>query len=281
MIILSMRFTGVYSQDNVINYFDQFTQNYNLINPGAKDSTINYIGQLGNKTQIGLFSGLSHLYFDGDIKLQRKAEKSFHFIGVQFINNREGAFITRNRVYGRYAWFQQLNQKSTLSAGISLGAINYAFQNSQGGVSGSDFAPDGNIGVEYSINKLKVGLSLQQFLNAGLQPIDEKIRLKQFYNLHGNYQFTLTDLINLNLHALLQLGGNSNTTYSISPLIELQNRYELGINYRHQNGFVFLMGLKNMELINAFFSVYASYKTATNTVSVSDNALEIYLSFYK
>ena len=277
-----MRCVTVFSQDNVVNYFDQYTQNYNLINAGAKDSTVNYIGQLGNKTQTGLFSGLSHFYFDGDIKLHRKTENGFHFIGVQLINSREGSFITRNRVYGRYAWFQQLNQQSSLSAGVSLGTINYAFQNSQGGVSGSDFAPDANIGIEYSINRLKIGVSLQQFLNASLQPIDERIQLNQFYNLHAKYQFIITDIINFNLHALIQTGVNFSNSYALSPLIEVQKKYELGINYRHQKGIVFLLGLKNIEIINSFLSVYVSYKTTTSSTStIPDNAVEFFLSFKK
>ena len=281
MVLSFMGFANVFSQDNVVNYFDQFTQNYNLINPGAKDSTINYIGQLGNKTQTGLFSGLSHFYFDGDIKLQRNTDKGCHFVGVQLINSREGSFITRNRVYGRYAWFQQLNQQSTLSAGVSLGIINYAFQNSQGGVSGSDFAPDANIGVEYSINRLKIGVSLQQFLNSSLQPIDEKIQLKQFYNVYGNYQFIITDVINLNLNVLFQTGENLSNSYSCSQILEVQKKYELGLNYRHQKGLVFLLGLKNIEIINSFLSVYVSYKTATYNIAIPDNAVELYLSFRK
>lgn len=276
-----MRFIDSYAQDNVINYFDQFTQNYHLINPGAKDSTYSLNGQMGNKTQTGLFSGLSHFYFDGDVGLQRKSANGFHFFGVQLINSREGSFITRNRVYGRYAWYQQLNKHSTLSAGISLGTINYAFQNSQGGVSGSDFAPDGNIGIAYSINKLHIGGSLQQFLNSSLQPIDERVQLKQFYNLHGKYQFTLTDVVRLNLHALFQTGGNFKNTYSVSPILELQEKYELGINYRHNRGIVFLLGLKNIEIIQAFLSIYVSYKTATYSIPVPDNAVEFYISFRK
>ena len=283
MVWLFLSFNSAYAQDNVINYFDQFTQNYSLINPGSKDSSAYLSGQLGNKTQTGLFKGVSFLYFDGDIKIKRKAENGFHFLGIQFINNREGSFISRNRIYGRYAWYQQLNKTTSLSAGVSLGTVNYAFQNSQGGVSGSDFSPDGNIGMELTHRKLVLGLSYQQFFNSTIRPIDETIPLKQFYNLHGNYRFIVNEVINLKLHALLQLGLNSvnSSSFSLSPILELHHKFDVGINYRQRNGVVFMAGIKKIEIINSFLSLYVSYKIPTNIITVPDNAIEVYLSFKK
>lgn len=280
MAIASVCVNHAFCQDNVINYFDQFTQNYNLINPAAKDTSAQVIGQLGNKTQTGLFKGVSYFYADGDLKVERPSGSGFHFFGFQFINNREGAFIRRNRVYGRYAWYQQLNKNTALSAGVSLGTVNYAFQNSQGGVGGSDFVPDGNLGVEISFKNLKLGASYQQFFNSSIRPVDETIPLKQYYNLYGNYQFIITEGFNFEVHSFLQLGAYRNN-FSISPIAAIDNHFDLGLNYRHHNGLVFLVGIKNFEIIDSFLSLYVSYKIPTYRITVPDNAIELYLSFKK
>ncbi len=251
-----------------------------MINPAAKDTSANVIGQLGNKTQTGLFKGVSYFYADGDVKAQRASGNGFHFFGFQFINNREGSFIRRNRVYGRYAWYQQLNRNTALTAGVSLGAVNYAFQNSQGGVGGSDFAPDGNIGVEISYNNLAVGASYQQFLNSSIRPVDETIPLKQYYNLYGHYRLVVTDAFKIKLHSFLQLGAYR-TNFSVSPIFEVDGHFDLGLNYRHQNGLVFLVGVKDFEIIDSFLSLYVSYKIPTYHIAIPDNAIELYVSFKK
>src|SRR4051794_37578744 len=73
--------------------FDQFFQNYTMINPASNDSTGKFIVKVGDNTLYGLFDGVNRFYFDADYRPGRNTRNSYSRFGalVQRINR--GSFI--------------------------------------------------------------------------------------------------------------------------------------------------------------------------------------------
>ena len=129
----------------VPDYFDQFFNNYYLLNPANTDTSYKVKINVGDKSETGLLEGVRKIYVDGDLKLETGRKGMNHFIGVQVVNSKDGDFISRSRFYGRYSWRAMITQNSSLSAGISMGFVNYAFKASQSGAGGVACVGDGDI----------------------------------------------------------------------------------------------------------------------------------------
>ena len=90
--------------DNPI-VFDQFFQNYYLLNPASSDSSDKVHVSIGNRSLIGLFEGVNRLYVDVSLRLRHNpANLQFSRIGILVIAYNDGAFIKRTRAYARYSW---------------------------------------------------------------------------------------------------------------------------------------------------------------------------------
>lgn len=270
-----------FSQTLNYNQLDQFFNNRYTISPVATDTSYQYNIKADNKTQTGLFAGVSKIYFDGDIKIKKNGDNGFHFLGAQVSVNKEGSFIKRNRVYGRYGIYQKLTSSTALSAGVSIGAINYMFQSSQGGSGGSDITPDASIGLSLVTKKFQFGISSQQLFQPKIKPIDQTVVLHRFYNFNASYLFSITNDFELEINGLLQLLNSETKSLFFAPLLRIKDLFKLGGNYNHNQSIAFITGIEKFDFNDYKLSIFASYKIPTNDISVPDNAIELFLSIQK
>jgi len=258
--------------------FDQFTHNYYLLNPANSDSTYKLMAKTGNKSQSGLFQGVSALYIDGDLKIKTNRKEVFHFLGVQFINSKEGDFINQSRVYGRYSWRTNITSRSSLSAGLALGFVNYSFKSSQAGVGGSAFTPDGSAGIWYLRDQFGAGFAVQQMFKGKLQPVNQFFVLDRYYNLTIYKILPISTFVNFNTHFYAQFEKEQAVNLSLTGLVDLYEKLEFGINYRYLKGIAFVGGLKKIHIASSALSLYFSYLSRTGKISINDNAVELFLS---
>lgn len=263
------------------DYFDQYFNNYYLLNPANTDTTYKYKAALDNKAQTGLFKGVNKIYFDGDLKLNSENKVVYHFIGVQVINNREGEFISRSRLYGRYSIRTRISSRASLSTGISLGLVNYSFKTSQAGSGGSDAAPDGNIGIWYLRETFTLGFSAQQLLNGKLTPINQEYELSKYYNFNLTKTFVIHPYINVHTHLYSRFQKNQSSNTSLACIFDIKEKLETGVNYRQKKGLVFVAGLKQINIGTSTCALYFSYLSDTKKISAGDNAFEFYVSIQR
>ncbi|MFL5729662.1 MAG: type IX secretion system membrane protein PorP/SprF [Cytophagaceae bacterium] len=265
----------------VPDYFDQFFNNYYFVNPANTDSSYKVSIKVADKSQIGLLQGVTKIYGDADLRLNTGRRQVFHFLGVQAISSKEGEFLRRSKLFARYSWRSAVSERASLSAGLSLGFVNYAFSSSQASAGGSATAPDGSAGIWYLREKMSVGISVQQMFKGKVQPIQQTFELNPHYNLNINRLFRLSPSMNLNSHFMSGFQKGQRTALSLAALLELQNKLEFGMNYRHGRSLAFIAGLKRISIGSSDFSLYFSYLSGITRIALNDNAIELFLSFQK
>jgi hypothetical protein len=202
-----------------------------------------------------------------------------HFFGIQAINNKEGEFISKSRALVRYSIYLQLSYRSSLSAGIAAGFVNYSFNTSQSGAGGADWGPDANAGIWYLRRKLSVGISMQQLLNQKIQPSNQVFLLRNFYTVTARYAIPIHPTLRFYAHLYGRFQQGQPFYVACTPVLEIQQWLEVGAGYSHHRGFSYVAGLKKLPLGNSRFSFYFSYFVGGNKGKVNDNAFELLLQF--
>ncbi len=262
------------------DYFDQFYNNYYLLNPANSDTTYKLAATVSNKAQTGLFQGVNKLYMDLDLRLS-PGTRAYHFVGVQAITNREGDFINKNRLLGRYATHVRISQRASLSAGLSLGAVNYAFTTSQSGTGGSAWVPDANGGIWYLRKKFGLGVSAQQIFNQKIRPVGQTFCLDNYYTLTARYALPVSAFVNLNTHFHSKWQKHYPPYFALASLFEVQEKFEAGASYTYQRGLSAVAGVKQVDLGKSRFSFYFSYFVGIGKIKVNDNAFELFLAYHR
>jgi len=261
--------------------YDQFFQNYYLINPANTD-TSQIILNMGHKSQLGVFRGVRQTYFDANFRITSNNLNNRHYVGVQLFNNSEGDFFSKNRAYGRYSFDIRLSEQYYVSAGASIGMVNYAFKATQSSAGGSDMAYDGNLGVWLVGNRLKAGTSMQQIFQRTLTPIGQEFILRRQYNANVIYAFFINPFIELTTHVWYKYNTYTSSTFEAAAVITLQNIIEFGANYRYQRGFVLVGGVKDIRIGTSKIAIAMSYSTGIlNYIAKGDNAVELFIKYSK
>ena len=268
------------SGDNGTIVFDQFFQNYYMYNPASHDSADVVRVSLGNRTMTGLFDGVNRIYADASFRIQHHSPLRFSRIGFFVHSGHDGDFISRNRVYGRYSWTTGVGARSSVSAGLSIGVVNYAFLGSQAGAGGASSALDGNAGIWYIRRKLKIGFSWQQLLRPVLEPLNQKFILTPYYNLNAIYTTDISAYISLSTHLYIRYQANESIRWNVAPVFLIHSIFETGVNYQHQNGVALLFGIKSIQFGPNTFRFMGSFLLSTKKLSrTSDNVFELSVGY--
>lgn len=260
--------------------FDQFFQNYYLLNPASSDSSGK--GQLiiGNRSLIGLFGGVNRLYFDGNVKIKHRTNNQFSRIGILLIAYNDGAFINRTKAYLRYSWTTQLSYKSSISAGLAIGMAKYTLLGSQAGGGGSSAAFDANVGLWYVRPKLKVGISYQQFTKSELTPISQTFQLVPYVNANIMYADYLSPYVLLTTHLFYRYQMDNKFDLQLAPVFLFNEVFETGLNLRYKRGVAILVGIKKIQVGEGSIHFMGSFLLSSRKLSNNlDNAFELSASY--
>lgn len=259
--------------------YDQFFQNYYLINPANTD-TSGIILNMGHKSQLGAFRGIRQTYFDANFRIKSSHFSNRHSFGVQLFNNSEGDFFSKNRAYARYAFDIPLSDLYYLSAGLSFGMVDYVFKATQSSAGGSDITYDGNLGFWLVGNRLKAGASMQQVFQRKLIPIGQEFVLRRQYNANLVYTFFISPYVGLAAHAWYRYNSYTASDLSLAAVLTLQSFIEFGVEYRYQKGFVLMGGIKDIRIGTSRIAIAMSYSTGVlNYIARGDNAVELFLKY--
>jgi hypothetical protein len=283
MVLLISNYSKSCAQLNatVFEDFTQFIVNPYLINPSATDSSYRFKIRANNVNEVGLIKNVSRFYLDADKRINTSRKNEFHFVGLQAINSKFGDYISRSRLQVRYSWFAQISKKAFLSSGVSLGFINYAFLTTQGGTGGSDYAPDGMIGLHYVRQKTFIGFGIQQLFTPVLIPVNQSFRLGRLYNADFSQRFDLGPRTYLTTYAMVQQPDQGNTLYSLGLLTEISNVVLVGVNNFSLRKTSFNFGIKRIRLFGAEFMFMTTYSLYHGSFPLPDNTLELFIALQK
>ncbi len=282
LMLIIINKSACYGQLNTSVYedFTQFFTNPYLLNPSLSDTSYRFKGQFNNLNELGLKS-VSRFYLDADKRLNSENKAQQHNLGVQLTNYKLGDYINKSRFQLRYSWGVKISENATLSAGVSLGFINYSFLTTQSGTGGSDYAPDGAIGIHYLSKKTTVGIAVQQIFAPEIKSVNQSFQLKRLYNLDVSRKFHVSPEIDLNTQGLVQYSEYQNYLYSLGVLLEVLDVGLIGVNVFSFNMTSVSLGLRKIEFFNSNLSLLATYGFFQERIDIPNNTMELSIVLQK
>ena len=242
--------------------FTQFFKTYTLINPAGmgKDSSMEF--NVGNKSLTGAFNGVRTFYAFGNIQLNKRNSHGVkHVLGLSFINDKEGNYINRNRASIMYAFHLPVSQRTTISAGVALGMVNYFFKASNISAGGSAFAPNADVGLWLHRENFNIGISSNQIIESQLTPIDQTYSLDRHYNLIVDKIFYISPFVSITPAMVFRWYSQDFYTVDVGLVTLLQQKISFAATYKYERGFSFSGGLENIILGQSIFKTMFSYFT--------------------
>jgi len=261
--------------------FEEFTQmavNPYLTNPSSTDSSYLFKIRINGVDELGLIKYVNRFYLDLDKRIGTGSKKSYHFIGMQALNSKIGQYISKSRLQFRYAWFTQLSKKASMSAGISLGFINYAFLTTQGGTGGSDFGPDGMLGIHYVRPNTTIGFAMQQIFAPVLIPVNQSFKLERLYNLDISQRVRIAPQIKLTAYGLVQYAGQTNFNYSMGLMSDVFEYVLIGVNNFSLKKTSFNFGVQHIHLYGSELTILTTYSVYHSVFPTPNSTLELFMS---
>ena len=285
----------LYAQSEVYELPIHFGQYFN--NPQINPAQIRNDGDLeffaGSRSNRGNFGGISTSFFSANFKLNSKKD-GFNVVGAYFNNDKEGDLIRRSRGYGSYARHQQINTNWFLAVGFSLGLYNFSIKSNPtlGGISGGGF--DGNAGLYLYRKKTRLGLSVNQFSNTKVQPLDQVIRLVRHYYFTGEHDLSVTSSFKLIPSIFMRYTENevfamNKWHYGGALNFLLQDIVGFGASYEKNARTYFFVGIENIHLtlgersnshdhkLNIHFSFLIPN---ANSIGTNTRTLELVISYF-
>lgn len=281
--IVLLFFGGVFTSQAQLNttVFEDFTQivvNPYLINPAAEDSSYLLKIRINGIDELGLIKYVNRFYLDIDKRIGTGSKKSYHFIGMQALNSKIGQYISKSRLQFRYAWFTKLSKKASISAGITLGFINYAFLTTQGGTGGSDFGPDGMLGVHYIRPNTTIGFAMQQIFAPVLIPVNQSFKLNRLYNIDISQRFRITPQIKLIAYGMVQYSGQTNINYSMGIMSTVFEYVLIGVNNFSLKKTSFNFGVQHIQFYGSELTIVTTYSIYHSVFPAPNSTLELFMS---
>ncbi len=282
-MLLLINFRSVQAQlsSTVYETFTQTMVNPYLINPANSDSSYSFKACFNNINELGLLKNVSKFYFDGDKRFNSVKKNEYHFLGIQTNNSKIGDYISRSRLQLRYSWFTQLSKKTFLSSGISMGFVNYAFETTQGGTGGSDYGPDGSVGVHILRPGASIGFAIQQIFTPVLMPVNQSFQFLRLYNVDLTKELKITSDFQCSLFSVFQVSEVGNYAYSFGTLSRIANMGLIGINNFNLKKTTVNVGVENLAVLDIDFTLMASYSFHHSGISLPDNTLELFIAIQK
>lgn len=279
----------IYAQPETVNYpvrFSQYYNSYSMVNPASigEINSINFT--MGNKRMLGNYSKISTYYLTFDTKLSRYGNYNFSnsgpysSVGVNLYNDSEGMYLNRTRIYAVYAWHSSIAPRIKFSAGFELGGMNYSVKGTPLAGDGSDFAPDGSVGIWIYNQRFKSGISYHQLFNSSIQPLEEVAYLKPFLNVSGQLYLIQEGPVNLSFATNISVPVSQDETYyDLTTITTYKKKLTVVLGLHNNNRMI-----NSIEILDLFqtdnklnLSLTYSYTLAASIIA--NNFFEVGLNY--
>ena len=270
---------GQYSVTRFPVRFGQYYNNFTFINPAYAGFNEGYEATAGSKRMLGNISKISTHYLGLSTRLRNSKgfkEHPFSALSFQAYADKEGVYINRNRIYGSYAWHTNISPKLMLSIGFHIGAINYYVKGTELSGDGSDWEPDGSVGVLFYNDKFATGISVNQMFKAEIQPLEEVAVIPVFVNYMAYYKLNvgsnvdITPMFNCRIPQKQYKG-----VYDVNVELLLNKTYGISLGIIDNNNVINTLVLRNIKFGNNRFGTFFSYIYPYKSSQIKINYAEL------
>lgn len=275
MFVLILAFTSVKAQYDAM--FTQYMFNEMFINPGYAGSK--------DAMAVNLLHRQQWLNFPGrpvttTFSLHGPLMNNKMGVGLSVLSERIGK-LSRNMVYGSYAYRVKTDKKGTLALGLNAGIHQQVNKLSElksiddGDVQISQntpslIAPNFGFGLYYSTNKFYAGLSVPRlvddsyvFESGGAVKQSIKVSPTRFhYYLTIGRVFEINDDIKLKPQAMVKMVQNAPLQYELNTNVLIKNMIWAGLSYRSNSSLAAIIGVQ----VNPQFIVSYSFDYGLNEI---------------
>lgn len=252
--------TSVYEQPI---YFSQFFNDLQVNSNNFKSNEI-AIFSLGHKRNSNNFGGVNTSFFSALYNLDKTKENRKSVIGLQFINDKEGFLIRRNRFTPSYTHHIKVSPSLNLAGGIGVGFYNFVIKADEAFEGATAYALDASFLLKLYSPKLNIQFSVNQATNSKVVPVQQEIILGRNFNLFTSYRFQLDDQFEIVPSILNRYSRDQNTPYSgylfaIGSHFIFNKIVSTGLSFEYENGFNFFAGLNDFKVGNSVINFELSY----------------------
>lgn len=284
MVIFYLPFDNLKAQDNFSESFFDFNKNIQLHMPSIACAENDLEGNVAYRTYAGKLSIIRSYYADLNFNLRKKesssSEHSKHVIGLGFYNDREGDYFTKARVLSRYAVHIPLREDLFLSGGASFHLINYNFNASGAGASGSGWTYSGGIGTTIYSSNFKLGVSFNDMNSPTIRPISYDFTIPRYINFFGEKLLELSENIKARGASRCNWKPNTSVNYIIQFDLVFSNTLGVSGFYYDKKGAGLAVDLTNVKVSNGFADLSFAYLLPSKNVNPSVSQYELNLRFY-
>ncbi|MFT6715635.1 MAG: hypothetical protein ACJA0Q_000262 [Saprospiraceae bacterium] len=229
---------------------------------------------LGHKRNTNNFGGVTTSIFSLQYKLKEKSEKGKSVIGCQFMGDKEGFLIRRNRFLASYARHLKMSSTFNVAGGLALGFYNFLIKGDGSYQGSSAFAFDAAFLLKVYSGHSNFQFSVNQATNSSITPVQQDIILGRSYNLFASHRFVVGRQLEItpnvmNRYSKEQSAPLSGYLFGGGSQFLFSSIFMTGLNYEHKNGFNFSAGFKKIKILNSELEFDLSYfvPNSTNTGS--------------
>tara|TARA_B100000809_G_C15111848_1_gene520908 strand:- start:365 stop:1273 length:909 start_codon:yes stop_codon:yes gene_type:complete len=281
IVVLFFFVTNAFAQQVPIT--SQYMFNNYLLNP-AEAGSVDYIkASISARAQwTGLEGSPKTQFFSMESKLGEK-------MGIGgYVYKDETGPISEQGIQLSYAYHLKVSDAAKIS--FSLAGMLFSHDMNKALLQAEEYdddalnsikltsmSPDINFGIMYYTDKYKVGISSPQLLQnkkyASYSDTNNNVLARHYY-LHGEYKFNVSDKISVVPSTLVKYVSGAPFQFDINARGVYDEKYWLGVSYRHSNAVVILAGLNYKNLSFG----YAYDFTMTDMNSYSNGGHEVFLS---
>ncbi|MDG1477448.1 MAG: type IX secretion system membrane protein PorP/SprF [Vicingaceae bacterium] len=224
----------------------------------------NLILTLGHQRNSNNFGGINTTLFSGRYQTDAKKNSGHHTFGLQFVSDKEGFLIRRNRAGITYGRHLKVSEKYNVAGGFTGGFYNFSIVSNDvtGGISSYTF--DGAFSLSFYSDKTRVGLTLNQMTNPTLQPLDQKITLTRHLNTFVEHDFDVGEDFKITPSALGRFSKSTASVFSgfysaIGLRALFQQHILAGASMELDNGYYFFLGGVDIPFLSSRFDFNFSY----------------------
>jgi type IX secretion system PorP/SprF family membrane protein len=275
IFLLMLTFTGVKAQYDAM--FTQYMFNEMFINPGYAGSKDAMAANILHRQQWLNFPGRP---VTTTFSLHGPLMNNKMGLGLSVLSERIGK-LSRNLVYGSYAYRVKTDKKGTLAMGLNAGIHQQVNKLSElksideGDIQISQntpslIAPNFGFGLYYSTNKFYAGLSVPRliddsyvFESGGAVKQSIKVNPSRFhYYLTIGRVFEINEDLKLKPQAMVKMVQNSPLQFELNTNVLIKNMIWAGLSYRSNSSLAAIVGVQ----VNPQFIVSYSFDYGLNEI---------------
>ncbi|MCU0431394.1 MAG: type IX secretion system membrane protein PorP/SprF [Cytophagaceae bacterium] len=249
-------------------HFDHIFNLGNFYHPGFDHRDKKDYIQIGYNDFNPLSNTIASYYLNGKFSFGKTAIKS-HRLGAFIINDREGEFLGRLKMMAQYSFVLPLGPQFSWHNGIGLGVLNHTLKSNDIIGGESSFTFDSDLGTFLRWKNHYFGVSVNQLTNRRQYFLNGTFSIPRYYSMYLGTSLKLTEGLVLLMDGYARTGSILYNKYAVSFRVDIQKHITTGINIKSANGFMPLLGIRDIRVGDHSFSCLFSYSVPTSKIILS------------